>query len=79
MPSPSKWDTKMLMKEIASFYGEARVQGGYDVPGLYYKLITNQLQGDFGKFPNIDMSYDVKCPSLPLIVLIRIKLPFLAE
>ena len=79
MPSPSKWDTKMLMKEAASLYGEAQVQRGCDVPGLYYKLIINQLQGEFGKSPDIGLSHGVKCPSPPLIVLIRIMLPFVAE
>lgn len=41
MPSPSKWDPKMLVKAAASFHGEAGVQRGCDVPGLYYKLIIN--------------------------------------
>lgn len=80
MLSPRKQDPKMLMQEAASFYGEtAQVQRDCDVLGLYYKLITNQQQGDLGWFPNIGLSHDVKCRGPQTIVLIRIILPFVAE
>lgn len=80
MPSPSKRDPKVSVKATASFHhGEARVQRGCDVPGLYYKLIIHQQNGYFGQFSNIGLSHDVKCSSPQIIVLISIVLPFVAE